>query len=156
MFNSRIAFAMVSLLVLSGCSATGPLYDGKVEVREGKAEIVVYRPDTFAHGGKSYYVHLDGQEVATLKNGGYVVLETTPEKHTVEIKASALDLFFRTRTAEVLLQGRERKYLRLRPAIAGAFISPNLAVVPVSLGFTNVQESQALTELQSLRQSIGQ
>jgi len=149
----QIVFAVLSLLLFC-CAATGPRFDGKTKLEPNTAEIVVYRPDSFANGGKSFYIHLDGKEVATLKNAGFVSLRTIPGTHKLEIKSFALDFAFKTITSELVLDESECKYFRFRSDLRGnVVVTPYAATIPVALNFSSVPEDQAIKELQQLRKS---
>lgn len=144
----------LSCVLLSGCSATGPKFQGLEKPDSNTGEIVVYRPDRFVRGGVGYYVHLDGKEVGLLKNSGFMSLATTPGTHVVLMKAGFQDLFRNAANAQVTLDVGERKFLRFEPSITGIpIVLPNAAFVPVGFGFIAVPEGQAVVELQNLNQS---
>lgn len=154
MINIRQAVLVFLSLLLLGCAAAGPRFAGKTKLEPNTAEIVVYRPDSFANGGKSFSIYLDGKEVAALKNAGFVSLQTTPGTHKLEIKSFALDFAFKTITTEVTLKEFESKYFRFHSYLSGGVVAtPFVTAIPVASRFADVAESQAINELQQLRKS---
>jgi hypothetical protein len=150
----RQILTLIVLLGLTACAANGIRFTGTPEIKDNKSQILIYRPDNFARGGNSFYIHIDGNQVATLKNAGYVALQLEPGKHVLQIKSFALDFAFKTITTDISLESGETKYYRLHPHITGAaVVTPQYAAIPISTSFFNVPEEVALQELPYLRLS---
>lgn len=140
-------------LFLFGCAATGPKFQEVTKLNSDSAEIVVYRPDRFVRGGVSYYVNLDGSEVATLRNAGFVSLPTAAGTHVLQLKAGFMGSF-KPITTEVTLAAGERKFFRFEPSLGGIpIVLPGTVYVPVAYGFGLVAEDQAVSELKELKRS---
>lgn len=136
-----------------GCAANGPLFSGPTPLDPTSSEIVVYRPDKFARGGATYFVHLDDTEVARLKNAGFTSIPTSPGTHALEIRASAMQSF---KPMKVLAEAKAgvRLFFRFEPSVSGSpVVLPNLIFIPVGFGLEQVPENQALIELRTLRRS---
>ncbi len=79
MKNIYIVFC---LIVLSGCSASGPKFNGLVSDREGVANVYIYRPDSLTAGGRTAYFYMNEKPVAEISNNGYTLLEVAPGNHS--------------------------------------------------------------------------
>jgi len=146
------AFAL-SLLLLGGCSANGTRFQGLSAVDAGTAEIIVYRPDRFVHGGVPYYVILDDKEVGTLRNAGFMSVKPSPGQHILKVQAGYEDLYREVKTNISVVQG-ERKLFRFEPSLSGGpIIIPGGAYVSVAIGLWQVDEPHALNDLQDLKLS---
>jgi len=149
-------FASVStiLLFLFGCAASGPTYDGPSALDSQASEIVIYRPDRFARGGNTFYVHLDGREVAKLQNAGFAAIPTSPGSHELEIRGPALDFAFKPMKMAVSTIAGGRLFVRFEPYMSGGIVvSPFATVIPVAYRFTLVSEADALIDLRALKRS---
>jgi hypothetical protein len=149
----KLALVAVICLCIAGCAATGPLFSGLTTITADSSEIVVYRPDRFARGGVTYFLHVDGREVAALKNAGFVTIPASPGPHELEIRASALQPF-RPMKVNIDTKPGARVFLRFEPyASGGAVFLPALTYIPVSYNLLEVTEAQALIDLKELKRS---
>ena len=142
------------LLCLFGCAATGPTYERPSALDSSASEIVVYRPDRFARGGDTFYVYLDGKELAKLQNAGFAIIPTSPGSHELEIRRPVMDFAFKPLKMAVSTTTGGRSFVRFEPYISGRIVAtPFAMVIPVAYRFTLVQEADALIDLQVLRRS---
>lgn len=150
-----IKFVVTTILfLLVGCAATGPRYEDSNALDSKASEIIVYRPDRFARGGNTFYVHLDGKEVAKLQNAGFAVIPTLPGPRELEIRSFALDLAFRPIKLVLNVTASNRVFVRFEPSLSGGVIvNPGATVIPVAYKFELVLEADARNELRTLRRS---
>ena len=138
-FLTLALVAAVATCVL-GCAARGPLYGTPAELEAGTSEIVVYRLDRFVLAAATLVVHLDGKEVARLRNAGFASIPTSPGNHELELRPpTPLHLIVPINMRAVTRPGA-RQYFRFEPS---TYFND---LVPVS-------ESEALDELRELRRS---
>lgn len=83
-----------------------------------KAVSYVYWPSNYDMGLMTALVSLDGKQIASLKNGGYVAVPVTPGEHTISQKWKAgilgnSDLERRTTTTVVSVKRSDASYVRL-------------------------------------------
>lgn len=142
------------LLCLFGCAATGPTYERPSALESSASEIVIYRPDRFARGGNTFYVHLDGKEVAKLQNAGFAIIPTSPGSHELEIRGPAMDFAFKPIKMTVSTSAGGRLFVRFEPYMSGGIVAtPFATVIPVAYRFALVPEADALIDLKTLRRS---
>lgn len=72
-------------LFLIGCAATGEKYSGLKPPTSSESQVYIYRPYRFFQGGAWPTVFINGEEVATLKNGGYIHYSLPPGNHAIKI-----------------------------------------------------------------------
>lgn len=150
---SIATFLLSFTFSLFGCAASGPLFTQPIPLNSSSSEIIVYRPDRFAAGGATYYIHLDGKEVASLDNAGFVAIPASPGAHQIEIRASIFK-YFKPIKVNFETTGGARIYFRFEPHPSGLpIITPTVAVIPIGFAFMEVPPEQALVELRTLRLS---
>lgn len=91
--------AILCLLVISGCVATGPAYRVAPEPTGADALIYIYRPNSFAMSAGDAYFYVDDVNIANLTNGGYTWFYAPAGEHTLKQKWFGLfsqKLFMRT------------------------------------------------------------
>ena len=79
---STILFA----LVISGCAATGPIYQAAPEPIETDALVYIYRPGAFAFSAQDAYFYVDGVNITDLTNEGYTWFHAPAGEHTLKQK----------------------------------------------------------------------
>jgi hypothetical protein len=84
--------AAVAFLFLSGCAATGPIFQPAPKPRSDQALLYIYRPASFYLGARVAHFEVDGRHVAELKNRGYTALYLTPGSHKVSHRWTKLPL----------------------------------------------------------------
>lgn len=142
------------LLCLIGCAASGPTYERPSALESSTSEIVIYRPDRFARGGNTFYVYLDGKEVAKLQNAGFASIPTSPGSHDLEIRRPVMDFAFKPLKMAVSTMPGGRTFIRFEPYMSGGVVStPAAVVIPVAYRLALVPEVDALIELRVLRRS---
>ncbi|HUT37301.1 MAG TPA: DUF2846 domain-containing protein [Planctomycetota bacterium] len=145
-----VACTLAAALVVTGCSATGPLFSGLPRVQSNEAAIIVYRPSCFTLSGAYPNVYLDGVKQAALRNGGYVELRVPPGEHVVEAKGSILHWDGRVPvlTRRMRVEAARIGFVRLTIA-SGSSHGGGLLGVTVTLDA--VSQEAASRELSSLR-----
>lgn len=142
------------LLCLFGCAASGPKYESQNALESNSSEIVIYRPDRFARGGNTFYVHFDGKEVARLQNAGFAVIPTSPGIHELEIRGPALDFAFKPMKMVISTTAGGRLFVCFEPHMSGGIVvTPFAAVIPVAYRFALVPEADALIDVRALKRS---
>jgi hypothetical protein len=105
-------------------------------------QIVIFRPDTFFQGGIPYQVNINGNEKATLRNGGFTVINAQPGTVLVEIRsANWLQALFRNPTLTLNTKEKDQFYVRATPATGN------------TVDLDVVTEADATLELKTLRES---
>jgi hypothetical protein len=64
----KYLFMLFSLLLMLGCSASGPKFTKLDVVKQDNALIYVYRPSAFVNGGMAPYVYINYIKKLKLKN----------------------------------------------------------------------------------------
>jgi Protein of unknown function (DUF2846) len=80
--------AMFAALLLSACAASGPDFStAPAPIPESKQSLVyIYRPDTFALGGRDAYFYVDGINISDLSRNGYTWFAAPAGKHVLTQK----------------------------------------------------------------------
>ena len=79
---------LIITTIFTGCSSTGTIYQTHHQIEDDKAQLVIFRPDTFFQGGIPYQISINGNKRASLKNGGYTILSTPPGETIIEVAAA--------------------------------------------------------------------
>lgn len=80
--------SILIFILISGCSATGPVYKSIDVPQDGKSILHIYRPKAFQNSLISPGIVLDGNEVLLLKNGGYTYIPVAEGVHLLNVKLS--------------------------------------------------------------------
>lgn len=71
--------------LLISCAASGPLYQPASAPANGKALVYIYRPDiSYALGGRSAYISIDGKDIVHLDRGGYTHAYVDSGSHLIK------------------------------------------------------------------------
>ena len=77
--------ALMMSVFLGGCFATGTPFQQTVTSSPGMANVYVYRTKGFVGILVSQAVYLDNVKVASIRDGGYILLHVVPGQHTLQI-----------------------------------------------------------------------
>jgi hypothetical protein len=80
------AIGLGLLTLLSGCSATGPVFRDLTDVPRDKATVYVYRPAALVNSGNAPNLFVNGVDHGQLWNAGYIPLSLTSGKTTLVLK----------------------------------------------------------------------
>jgi len=136
---SLSALALIAVFTgLTGCTATGPIYQGVERVEEGKALVYIYRPPRSMGSGVTYHVHVGSQEddnaIVKLQSGGYFPYIAQPGETEFWAKTES------TTSVTLDLKQGETHYIKGGLGI-GFFIGrPKLSVVDNSVGASEIKE----------------
>jgi hypothetical protein len=108
---------LTSTLLLGGCSSTGALYREERAIPIDTVEVVVYRPDTFFHGGVAYQLRVNGKDVSILRNAGFSTVVATPGVVLLELRgANVLQSLFHNPSISLTASAGQRVFVRATPA----------------------------------------
>jgi hypothetical protein len=142
--RSLFPLAIVVLLaILSGCSATGPVYKKVDTIPEGQALVYIYRPGKFMGGGVVFDVHSgsieDDTEIVELRSGGYFPYFTQPGELQLWAKTES------TTSLTLDLKAGDLRYVRGTVGV-GFFVGrPKLTEVDENIGAAEIKECVLLT-----------
>jgi hypothetical protein len=81
-----ILFSTFSVLMFSGCIASGPAFRPSDELKtDSKALVYIYRPGNLIGCGIAPTVYVDEIKLGNIKNDGYLVCSVDPGKRVVEL-----------------------------------------------------------------------
>ena len=82
----RLVLAITAGAALVGCAtATGPQFTSLQSASADSANVYVYRKDRSFAMGQSFDVAMDAKPVGNIVNASFLLLNTTPGKHTVTV-----------------------------------------------------------------------
>lgn len=84
--------ALLAVLFITGCAASGAKYSSETGATADKGNVVVYRPYRFQSGALYANVYVDGQKVGKLKNAGYLKLNVGTGKHTLRVGSQTREI----------------------------------------------------------------
>ncbi|MCF6437735.1 DUF2846 domain-containing protein [Pseudoalteromonas sp. MMG022] len=152
----RILLCLFTVILVSGCVATGSKFNGELAQKNDQASFYLYRPSKFFQGGTWPTVFINGEDRFTLKNGGYIHTYLPPGTHTIKIgKAHFLsnwmgeDLEF---TVEV--EPGKQYFYRFDIDFGSFGGGGNYITISGSIGILPVNEDEALKSLSELRSSM--
>jgi hypothetical protein len=88
-----LAVALLSMLLLSGCGATGTQFRAEtIKLNANSALLYVYRPPALLGIGNADVpiMHLDGRRLTRIRIGGYLALPISPGRHKLITTESLL------------------------------------------------------------------
>jgi len=133
---------LIITTIFTGCGSTGPIYQAHRQLPEDKAQLIIFRPDTFFQGGNPYQISINGNKSAVLKNGGYTILSTPPGETIVEVTAAYWwASLWRSPSLKLNTDPKGRVFIKVTP------VTGNSAVIDI------VGEEYASSELRGLRES---
>ncbi|MEN8108478.1 MAG: hypothetical protein ABFS22_10785 [Pseudomonadota bacterium] len=131
------------MVILSGCSATGPVYQQVGSVPEGEALVYIYRPGKFMGGGVVFDVHAgsvaDDTEIVALRSGGYYPYFAPPGE---------LQLWAKTESKTSLtldLNAGDRRYVKGTVGVGFLVGRPKLTEVDEQTGAREIKECKLLS-----------
>jgi hypothetical protein len=160
----RALYLVVSVVMIMGCSASGPRYsDLSFEKTPGLSEVYIYRLNKFVDGGSCYEISIDGKPVGILGNGGFLRAEISPGKHTASIpmiNKNSLELLFDSEESETV-------YLQFNVSLNSSGGIPESEIISTRADYTysqgelmnfnnllvQVNSEYAIENLSSLRDS---
>ncbi|HZP59148.1 MAG TPA: TonB family protein [Opitutaceae bacterium] len=105
------------MILLVGCSATGPAFVAEQALRPNEAVIYIYRPSAMTARARTATIEMDGKLIGQLDNNGYIVIHALPGKHRITESWAAWvgDLSALQRPIEVLIDAESgmKYYVRL-------------------------------------------
>ena len=149
--------AFLWLGLLSSCTMTGPKFTPLENVDSQYGVLYVYRPSNYDMGLMTALISLDGKQIASLENGGYIALPVTPGEYTITQKWKAgilgnSNLESGTTTTMVEVQSSGASYVSLtssgRRVEANRF---NAVAVELKWQLNQVSADQALPEISQCR-----
>jgi len=86
MYYLRVLALFVVAALLTGCAASGPLFQPAPPPDSGKALVYIYRPDGFMLGGRDAHIYVDNKNVVNLSAAGYTHFQVDPGSHIIKQK----------------------------------------------------------------------
>ncbi len=128
--------------LMSGCAASGPIFEPAAPAIDDQALIYIYRPGKFMGGGVAFDIHAsagsDDVEIVTLKSGGYFPYYVSPGE---------LELWGKTESkSSVTLDVRAGDVQYVRGSVGAGIIMgrPKLSVVDAETGAAEIKECKLL------------
>jgi len=149
--------ALFLLGLLSSCTMTGPKFTPLENADFHRGVIYVYRPSNYDMGLMSALISLDGKQIASLENGGYVAVPVTPGEHTITQKWKAgilgnSDLEGGTTTTVVDVKSSDASYVSLTSSSTRVQAKRfNAVAVELKWQLNKVSANQALPEISQCR-----
>lgn len=109
---------LISATLLAGCGATGPRYQGNQQVETGKAQIVVFRPESFIQGGAAYRVFINRSKGPVLRNGGYSIVHTAPGPMEITVDGEDWLSIQRKPAVHIVAKPGDRFFIQITPHLA--------------------------------------
>jgi len=131
---SAVVLVLASVL-LSGCAAGGSSFVEVEPSQSGQGRVVFYRPRAFVGGAVSVALADNGEEIARIKNGQYLVRDTDPGAHQFRTLTGNID-----KAVDVDVEAGKLYYLSLSLR-QGMWVN--------SWVLTRVYDDQAIVELKA-------
>lgn len=143
--------------LLSSCTVTGPKFTPLENVDSQYGVLYVYRPSNYDLGLMTALISLDGKQIASLENGGYVAVPVTPGEHTITQKWKAgilgnSNLEGGTTTTVVGVKSSDASYVSLTSNSTRVQAKRfNAVAVDLQWQLNKVSADQALPEISQCR-----
>lgn len=142
----RLAIS-IFVMLLSACSATGPVFSPASPPNQDQALLYFYRPDAHALSARTLDVKLDAEPWVSLSNNSYAAKYVLPGKHTITTQWSQW-LLDNSKLQEplqisMLMQAGKAYYIRLNSS--ATLTSYNVTTIRWQLSV--VPESEANSQI---------
>lgn len=141
------------LLFQSGCAAwvaSGRQFE-PLPVSTAKATVYVYRPEHFFFAGRVPNLFIDGNDVGSLRDSGYLALEVTPgqRRFTLAAEGGGRSIWWPVQSLSVNLQAKagQQHYLRLGISRDGFIYTPVFWASMDNYSFGVVREDIGRSEI---------
>jgi len=149
----KFYLSVLSLILLSGCSASGPMYKPSEISSDKNAMIYVYRPSQFVNGGGYPEIKINNKSIGPLKNGGYLYKEVEAGKYTVLSEGNIMNWNFPDINVPVILKQGETAYLRLLSSASTSAIVGSMVYMGRDSNLHLVKPEHAKQEIKTMRLS---
>ncbi|WP_301017366.1 DUF2846 domain-containing protein [Thiothrix sp.] len=148
LFTYCLLSLLIVVLSITGCAA-GPVFKEQPEPTNGQSLVYLYRPSAIAASMGSPSIYLDGiEQKATLTDGGYMVMYTTPGRHTITAKGKSKIWGWGFPDASVMVDAKpqSKHYIRLSTSITAIYAPTALdfglsyAEVPLQQGNAEIRQ----------------
>ncbi|WP_041324530.1 DUF2846 domain-containing protein [Saccharophagus degradans] len=106
----RFVIVFIVLILLAGCSASGPVYKQHELQNSKNATLYIYRPSKAVNCCVAPLIYVDSEKLGPLKNGGYTVQELEPGAHVITVGDGSHG--FDASTVELNFESGEEYYLK--------------------------------------------
>lgn len=148
----RIFFTMALVLVLTGCTATGPKFEQVAEPKEYTAVAYFFRQAAFYGSGSCPDLVIDDEEVGCLKNGGFFEVELMPGEHTVLFDKGTWEPDKDLR-AKISVKAGVVYFYEYGQVMTGMFVTPGVSSVSGREDFYRKTKEYSLPILVDLKKS---
>jgi hypothetical protein len=109
--------AIILVLLIVGCSATGPTFKPESTSNGENATVYIYRPFQYFNAGGWPKIYVNGKEKFSLKNNGYGTVRLKPGTHVIKAEGSMLFTNWYPEPASIKLSAEANKiyYIRVTP-----------------------------------------
>lgn len=158
--KTNVMIAMASVVMLSGCMATGATYNSKgvPNIQSDKAQLVIYRPMAWTLGAVPGELEINGMDKCSITSGGYMVENVTPGETVV-----AVDTWQLPGTSKLIFNAvaGKRYYLKVAPnnnkamlrVLGGVIASETMSDQSGPFLVYSVDKGAATKELSETKQS---
>ncbi|WP_445358579.1 DUF2846 domain-containing protein [Microbulbifer sp. ANSA005] len=140
------------VILLSGCTATGPVFEKVAEPNGSKAIAYFFRQAAFYGSGTCPDLVINDKEVGCLKNGGFFEVELDPGEHTVLFDKGTWEPNKALR-AKITVQAGEVYFFEYGQAMTGIFATPILVSVSGREDFHQKTKEYSVPILLGLKKS---
>lgn len=152
MRNNSLIVSIIFSLLTAGCAASGQLYKNR-SIDSGESEIIIFRKNQFVGGGQCYVIYIDGKELSSLSNGGFLRTSVPSGEHKVSV-------FLMNKTFGVVSlksKPNSKNFIEYNDTLNEIGVvsigTSSSTSVAISSKFAEVTESYALSQLSELRDS---
>ncbi|KJY83541.1 DUF2846 domain-containing protein [Pseudoalteromonas piscicida] len=151
----KIIILISTVLLLLGCSATGPKFTQLESLDTNKAKVYVYRPWAMLDGAAAPTVQVNGKDRFDLSNGGYEVITLSPGTHKLTVKKGAFMSNWRAdeMNIEYKFEANKNYFVRLSAELQDAGVYGSVISISGSYGFALIKESFAINELKEVKKN---
>jgi hypothetical protein len=142
--------SIISLMILLvGCSATGPIFKPESTTNSSRATVYIYRPFQYFNAGGWPKIYINGKEKFSLKNNGYGVIRLKPGGYEVKAEGSMLftNWYPGPTSINLSVKAGNEYYIRVTPQHDETYVSGNMVTPTGSAQVILVQASKAKTEI---------
>ncbi|BBB29386.1 DUF2846 domain-containing protein [Neptunomonas japonica] len=145
----KIAVFLSLVLMLSGCSSTGPVFQQITLTPPDKSTVYIYRPHQGFNMAGWPEIFIDGKKEFALKNEGYGVVHLSPGEHKIKAEGSVIFTNWYPGPMEITktFEANKEYFIRVTPKMTSAMVVGSSMTMTGKANVSVVTESKALSEI---------
>ena len=149
----KFIFSLAMLVLLIGCSATGPKFTAIEAPEVNKAKVYFYRPWAMLDGAAAPTVQINGVDSFEISNGGFHEIDLNPGNTIITVKEGGFMSNWRAGQLQITFDAAANNtyFVRLTAAIENATFVGGVASISGNYSLGLIEPESAKQELRETK-----